>query len=283
MPLSQSERDYFRSPNGKIAIVVITGDLVEITYVGESKEIACRRKGRVVSSFTNAARLRMLRMVARVDWQSVGRSLFITLTYPDGFANGGHQDCVRQRYVFRRAMENYLGKKVGVLWRVEWKARKSGANVGGFYPHCHLIVFNVPFLPHSMVRSWWRNAIHASGPLATDVQRIDGARSVAKYVCKYAAKREDVLLTISQKSTESIGRHWGVCRRECIPWCERKVYYNPPAEFIRLLENGACSVLPFFPRDASVGFTLFGNVGKALAEEMQARGIDDLARVWYSH
>lgn len=283
MPLTSSERNYFKPPVGKRPVIVITGDLVEITYVNAEAKKFPGKKGRTIGGFTPSARLRMLRTVARINWDGVGRSLFITLTYPDDCVTARFQDRTRQRYLFRRAMENYLGRKAGMIWRLEWKPRLTGKHVGELLPHVHLIVFNVMFLPWQIVRSSWASAVGAGTTIATDVHRISGARSVAKYVCKYCAKLPDRSLDYEPKVNIATGRHWGICRSELIPWAERKVYYNPPAEFIRLMENGAGAVLPYFNRNAEIGFSLFGEVGRKIGQEMLARGIDDAARVWYNH
>ena len=86
----------------------------------------CPGKRKSIGVFTRQARFRMLKMVASVEWQSIGNSLFITLTYPDEVAHVDHKKRNRERYLFLRYIENYLGKEVAALWRVEYVPHQNG-------------------------------------------------------------------------------------------------------------------------------------------------------------
>jgi hypothetical protein len=51
------------------------------------------------------------------------------------------------------------------------------------------------------------------------------------------------------------------------------VFVNPDKKFVKLAENGACSVFRYFTRDVQQGFSLLGKVGRDLGEEIFARAI----------
>lgn len=274
MPLTILEREKLRSPFGKTAVCVLTGDLLEITYIASRKELRFPGKRGQVKGFTASARLRMLRTVATVDWSRVRASLFITLTYPDSVAMRDMKARNRDRYLFMRHMENYLGKKVGALWRLEWKTRKTGSLAGTMVPHAHLIVFGLGYIPYAMIRKWWRNVLAVDGPLATDVQRIKGGRDVGRYVTKYCSKMPEKSSLDNASYLNSLGRHWGIHRRDLVPWSQRFVMTFLSADEIRLAENAACMTFRYFTRDAGQGFSIFGDNGRKVGEIILDRHID---------
>src|SRR6266496_5838487 len=137
MPLSPIERELLRPSKGKIAFAVWTGDLLEITYVDANKEYRLPGKRAQVGVFTPSARFRMLKLVAQVNWSNVGNALFISLTYPDSRSRKNAYERNMDRHRFFRSMENYLGREVGSLWRVEWKRRLSGKRKGKWECHFH--------------------------------------------------------------------------------------------------------------------------------------------------
>lgn len=266
MPLSSPERESLRSKWKEIPVAVVTGELLEITYLARNKEVRLPGRRGVVKGFTNAARLRMMRTVATIDWSRVRASLFITLTYPPQVERRSMKERNQDRYVFLRSMENHLGRKVGALWRIEWKTRKTGATKGTTAPHVHLIVFGCGFIAWQEIRRWWRAALAVVGPLATDVQRIKGGSAVGKYVTKYCAKLPDAPSLDSASYLNSLGRHWGIHRRDLIPWSQRHVFWNLSAEQIRFAENAACMTFRYFAREARQGFCIFGDNAKKIGE-----------------
>jgi len=205
-------------------------------------------------------------------------SLFITLTYPDEVAENTAPERNQHRYVFLRSMENYLGKKVGVLWRLEWKARKSGKRKGQVLPHVHLIVFGVSFLPYQEIRLWWRSALNVQGFVAINVQRIKGGKMVAKYVTKYCSKQMEGALLDNASYLNRLGRHWGIHRRERIPFCNRWVIPFLASDDIQLAENAGCQVFKYFTRNAGQGFSLLGPLAEKVGQELFARMLDKESR-----
>jgi hypothetical protein len=171
-------------------------------------------------------------------------------------------------------MENYLGRKVGGLWRLEWKPRLSGKRRGDIACHVHLVLFGVEYLPHVEVNGWWHNALGVSTYLRTDVRRIRGAKEAAKYVSKYAAKAVDVNSLVNSTYLNIKGRHWGVLRKDQIPWHERFVIDGLDESDVKLSEGFACGVFRYFTRGTGQGFSLIGDPGDKLGTILFARMID---------
>ena len=94
-----------------------------------------------IREFTPAARRRMMEMMAKVERAAV--PFFVTLTYPDDFPlyredYKGHLEAFCDRLERR-----WPG--MAVIWKLEFKERKSGENVGKIAPHYHLFVYAVPW------------------------------------------------------------------------------------------------------------------------------------------
>jgi len=218
----------------------------------------------------------MLKTLARVDWDAVGPSLFVTLTYPDECIRETIAERTRDRSLFWKGIENYLGRKVAAFWRLEWKRRLSGSRKGEWCPHLHLIVLNVAFIACGDLRAIWRNVVAAENSLATDVQKISGAKSVAKYVSKYCAKLPESLSLDIVSYLNVKGRHWGILRRNLVPWHERHVFRVSELRHQRLLENAAAMVIPWFVRDSGEGFSLFGPIAEKVIAEICRTDLDAL-------
>jgi len=275
MPLTDHERDYLTARFNEIVVGIKQGELLEITYVKANGFRRSPGRRAMCRGFTPSARLRMLKTVAKIHWESVGPSLFLTLTYPDAVANRTMEERTKDRHRFLRDMENYLGRETGALWRIEWQARKSGKLKGTMVPHVHLIVFDCKWLPWTKLCKLWQAVLAVDGVPVCYVQRIRGQRDVAKYVCKYAAKPVDASLLVVPSYLNITGRHWGIHRPSLIPWCERRTDFRlTPAE-MRLLENAAATKIPYFLKGTKTGFCLFGPVVKQVMEEIRLRRLDN--------
>lgn len=265
MPLTPKERDSYRQCFNKAAVACIQGELIELTYVKSNREFRLPGRRGKVKGFTRSARLRMLRTVARIDWTKVKHAVFITLTYPDKYADRTMRERSTDRWLFMRYMENYLGKKFGVLWRVEWEERKTGKRKGETIAHLHLIVFGCRFLHKDMVRSFWACVLRADGLAITWIDGITSGKKVARYIGKYCAKLPEESVLDNASYLSSAGRHWGACRKDLIPFADRWVMRLSDPKQIQLLENAACMAFPYFTRDVDQGFSLFGkNAGKCI-------------------
>ena len=107
---------------------------------------AVAKKGRSVprgeiSEFTPAARRRMMQMMAKVERAAI--PFFVTLTYPDDFP--------LYRGDYKGNLETFCDRLerrwpgMPVIWKLEFKERKSGENAGKIAPHYHLFVYSVPW------------------------------------------------------------------------------------------------------------------------------------------
>lgn len=273
MALTTKERNHFRTTT-KRAHAVWQGELLEITYINPNKEYRKPGKRKPVTTFTKSARLRMLRTVASVEWDSFKKGVFITLTYPPGYEGRPLQKRNQDRYVFLRSMEKHLGRKVGALWRIEWEKRKSGRTAGQLCSHVHIIVFNCRFIDKEIVRDGWRRALNADGPLITWIDGISSGRKAARYVTKYCSKVPDASVLDDASYLNTVGRHWGMHRKELIPFAWRHHIPFLDDRSIQIAENLAAMTFRFFTRGTSVGFSIFGANAKKVGEEIFLRDID---------
>lgn len=144
-------------------------------------------------------------------------SFFATVTYEDGVIIGDGQEALVKRVHkdvdnHRRAMVREF-EDVGCIWRIEWKARKSGVLAGWFVPHVHFLVYGVKDGREDEIgvrfRQLWLRMTGTGSLAARDVimhrdswKRIDGRKGVLAYVSKYTAKEGEDL-------GFATGRHWG--------------------------------------------------------------------------
>lgn len=134
----------------------------------------------VIREFTRASRMRLIKQTARL---SAKRAVFLTLTYPERFP-----DAPAAKQHLRAFMERIRRRypKTSAIWRLELQQRGA--------PHFHLILFDLPYIPFKLVRSWWSDII---AEYIDDYQpriRIELVRSrngVMHYVSKYCAKPDD--------------------------------------------------------------------------------------------
>jgi len=272
MPLTSQERHHFEHSNRKRAFAVWQGELLEITYSPNREQYRRPGKRGVIKGFTRGARLRMLRMIASINWEHVRHGLFITLTYPDEHAVRTLRERTTDKYLFLRYIEKHLGKKVGVIWRLEWETRKSGKRKGQLIAHWHLIVFGARYIPKDVVRSFWRCVLRADGPVVTWIDGIANGKKLAKYVGKYCSKLPDASVLDDTTYLNSLGRHWGINLRELVPWYPRFLIPFLTDHDVHLAENLACMTFKFFTRGTQQGFQVFGanalKVGEILFERM---------------
>lgn len=94
-----------------------------------------------VNEFSAASRRRMLDLLAKIEVSQV--PLFVTLTYPDSFPLYSEE--------FKRHLEMFCARlqrrwpQAAVIWKLEFKERKSGESKGKVAPHYHLFVYGVPW------------------------------------------------------------------------------------------------------------------------------------------
>jgi hypothetical protein len=111
------------------------------------------KRGRI-ATFSRASRRRMMLFLAKVRLAEDSLPLFGTTTYPDMFP----EDAAK----FKRDLQAFLHRlkrrfpEAGILWRLEFKQRKSGENIGKLAPHFHWLLWNVPWkFPFKSERGKW--------------------------------------------------------------------------------------------------------------------------------
>lgn len=228
-----------------------------------------------ISDFSRASRLRLLKFIATVAWGKIPTSLFITLTYPD-LAQWDDKDVRRQqKYLFHRYVEKHLKRDVCGIWRVEWKARKSGPCRGMFVPHFHLLLFGVGFLHWKLIRQWWRTILRHKGKLATDVKGCRSAKKASIYVSKYVAKLPDDGCLDNGAYCNNQGKHWGYFRPEQIPRESRVILDNLNGDEIDWLVCRANEFVKWrLPGDTN-GFVVLGDMADFLFSEFEQWRIDN--------
>jgi hypothetical protein len=233
-----------------------------------------KKKGQINRGFTYASKIRLLKKFAEIDWSSVSAGLFITLTYPDEVECLAPYERNRHRYLFLRYLEAHLSVQCGAFWRLEWKKRKSGVNRGTFYPHFHLLILNVSFIPHELIRQWWRDAIGYKGkPLSTDIRNLFGKKDYAHYVAKACYTAKDCSLD-SLPKLNKLGRHWGVHRPLLVPRCQTTVYDGLNEQQIERLKQVAFEKFAWYGEYAELGFSLFGSAAEVLGPSIREICLD---------
>ncbi len=108
----------------------------------------------VVTEFSNSSRRRMIQLMAQTSRDALPH--FITLTYPDSMPT--------YREEFKGHLESFAHRilrrwpKAAIVWKLEFKVRQSGENMGKIAPHYHLFLYEVPWeFPMKIeVRQWFR-------------------------------------------------------------------------------------------------------------------------------
>lgn len=234
-----------------------------------------RAKRSTVSRFSRAARLRMLKFVAGMDWSRIRHGVFITLTYPDACLPNTKEQRNKDRYLFHRYMENYLNKKVSLMWRIEWEMRKSGDNRYSLLPHFHLIAPGVRYIPHDEVRRWWRVITRKDGALATDIRALADERRHGIYVAKYTAKMPETSSLDNASYLNISGRHYGYVRKSEIPVHEQIKFLDLTADTVSALRAMVQSVRPMYDPRFDAGFTLLGPLAARFKAEIMRLALDD--------
>ncbi len=208
--------------DGKTHLISFQGSLFVWKVLQRPGSIPPPGKRGVVSGFSAAARFRMLKLVATIDWKEAWRPSFITTTYrdQDGLPNRRKLNLARQ--VFWRYVEKHVGKHVCTLWRIEWKQRLSGRFKGEIMPHYHFLPFKFPWIDRKKIDVWWKNAVGSDLCPRTQIKRMRDEAQVGYYVSKYAAKTDDTVLVNPAYHNRPTGRDWGVLRKELLPVHEEK-------------------------------------------------------------
>lgn len=251
------------------------GKRIELKVHLSDYTIPPRKPRGKIGLFSRRSRMRMLKMIASIDWPSVKHGLFISLTYPDSALPRPARIRNRDRYLFTRYMENYLHREIPLVWRLEWVERKTGKFRGKFVPHFHLITFAGRFIPHDEVRRWWRTITHERGPLCTDIDKLDSEKKHGLYVAKYAAKLPDYSSLDKGSYLNIGGRHYGYQRKGEIPMAESVAFVDLSWAFV----GEIAKLVPprQFAYDPTIdgGCTFLGELATSVRAKIWRLAIDD--------
>lgn len=209
-------------PNRGIAYGLrVEGRVVDLECfgTGDSRRPAVGGVRGHVREFSWASRRRLLKVLGRLSWASLGQVWFVTLTYPPGSLFDGPK-YKRHLWALRRRIEAEYGE-FHAVWKMEfqWRTRPG-------VPHFHLLV-RIPgaglengpdvSLFRLQLSRWWYEIV-ASGNLAhldvgtnVEVARTDCARYFA-YSLKEKGFQDKVPDWLYRP-----GRIWGVWRKGADP------------------------------------------------------------------
>lgn len=248
----------------------IQGDVVEIYRIWNWSPFLDGNKRGVIKGFSRGSRLRMLKSASRIDWAAMGKSLFVTLTYPDECVNPMYTERTKKLYLFHRYVEKHLDRQIPVLWRTEWKPRLQGANVGKIAPHHHLILGGIDYIHWSMIRMWWNKINHHTGYIHTWVRKIYDASGPIKYVCKYMSKEDSFINAAYLNNGCLNGKAWSLKRRHLFPMRPVEMDRSLTFEEVRVAQQFAQSEFERYDEFEDGGFTLLGNYNKKLFQAVLA-------------
>lgn len=231
--------------------------LVVKTYGEMSFRVLSSKRGNV-EEFTKQSRFRMLRMLARIEPpRSDGyrfKVSFVTLTTRLVYHPREFKDFMSRW--FKR-----LGRKfphVAVVWRLEYQ--KRGA------PHCHLILYNAPWIDKSWVQETWGEIVGQAQPF-TRIERIRSYKHLMSYASKYCGKVETTgfnnvtYLTASHANKKLVsvspGRVWGVHNRAMLPFAEESTAVIPNDGAFWLIRRYCMQFYPWLDHESDCGFTVF--------------------------
>jgi len=258
------------SPNQECTwYLKMQGNCTEIYRKLNYSTVSSEYKRGLMGGFSRESRMSLLRLVNKVDPDKIGKSSFVTLTYPDSWLYIGQKPRSSHRAQFLKKLEYHCGKHVATVWRIEWKARLSGANVGAFAPHYHFMAFNVPFITKEEIRRWWREILDVEGALSTDVKKIKNWLMASAYIGKYIAKESALDITAYRNNPYMRGRHWGNTRKELLPMAEVDTLKQLTGREIELAQAYAADKFTHYDQEKGGGFTLFGKEHRAAFKTIQ--------------
>jgi len=130
-----------RNPLNNYMQVNIHADMLDFSAIHQIGSLAPAISGGglrgTVRGFSRSSRKRMIEFMAKA--RIVGQMLFATFTYPDEFPVDDKETWHAHFEALRRRIERKY-PDYRILWRVEYKRRKSGINFGMVAPHYHMII-----------------------------------------------------------------------------------------------------------------------------------------------
>lgn len=232
--------------------------LIRVTEDAPTHAGAERGAARLMSA---SSRRRLMYVLNRIHFGVHVNRTFITLTFPDSVDCFSYTKRTYYRNRFHVEIERHLKKRVPMVWRQEWKRRKSGERLGETMPHYHLLLLDLPFVHQRWLVSAWRRILGVyEGPCIVDVRRVYNEDGAIRYVAKYVSKLPSLDICSYLDKRMQTGRAWGVRRKHLIT-------LRPMQETIVENPTTVDSLLAFAnanlkrPRESErQGFTLYGDL-----------------------
>jgi hypothetical protein len=254
--------------DGANVYIEVQGSLVCLAYRQGPRRCPPTVKRGKCLPFSAASRLRMFKLINRVDWSNQVYNTFFTATWPDRDSPVTMVDVTRARSRFHRDLELECGYQVAGIWRKEYQDRKSGEQIGRVYPHIHEILFGTPYIDLSWWRHYWAMAIGTNEYASVRINGVRNAKMAARYIADYLGKTPDpaVIGHLGIAAYLNSGRAWGVYRRDLLPLCDSVVIRVPPNDLVRRIRRIAREHWPRCPDNEREGFTLFGDAAIEIRE-----------------
>lgn len=227
-----------------------------------------------VTCFSKRSRMRLLCKCAAIDWRKSTRTLFVTLTFPDLFVDTPGRKMSQYLHVFRRGIENYLDKQISILWRIEWMPRQTGARINYLFPHFHLLIFAVRYIPYVVVNNMWKAALGYRKYCRTETEAMRSKWEAIHYVSKYLAKTNGSLVYGPYLNTEQDGRRWGILREELFPYGDKWEGNFPDTLDLEHAYAWAKSLLPRKKQRCAASFRLFGHNAESVGQLLYGVDVD---------
>lgn len=217
-------------------IIVRRGKHVILSRPSILSEKPVGGKRGIINEYSQASRLRLLKIIAEINWGKLPMGYFVTLTYPDNLASVAVGRATMQRHHWIRNIEKAIKEKMPMMWRKEYKDRQSGEHEGKLVHHYHVVVFTECDLTNQMANECWMRALQTPAYVNTDVKVMTSGEHAAFYLAKYMGKRESSPLLGNAAYLTKPGRAWGIHRRNMLPFEQTLMHHClTPYEFDELM------------------------------------------------
>lgn len=206
-----------------------------------------------------------MKCISRINWKHWEKHLLLTLTYPDDHWDKCYELRTQQRDQFIRDFEDKAGRQTAMLWRVEWKPRKSGKRKGEIAPHQHLVVFGDPYIFYPWYSEKWGKILGYAKHVQVDVEPVETASDAAFYVAKYCSKQVVFGLDNGTYLNIKFGRPWGIHRRRLVPWATQREATDVPSNVVDVAQQIATHKLE---KPHLGGFVLFDPEAERLYQRL---------------
>jgi len=246
-----------------IATVTAQGRLLEVKVSGyQSKNKSSGGNKKAIKEFSPRSRVRLLKLVSRLDISQEKYPVFITLTFAQKYPSP--QQAKEYMRLFVRKLNRRSSREISAIWRLEFQERGA--------PHFHLIVFGMDYIKKEYVAKLWANTIGkkywdtSKDEPAYPFTRIEGVqqhRKLIYYVSKYVAKADpkpegqgSACGFNSVLYMDAIGRFWGVIKRNILPMAEIKRIVKEFGHWLDELRKLCKEFYPWINDEAS-GFHVY--------------------------